>query len=551
LAGTFAVLKRGITAVKSIALIGFMGTGKSTIGPLLARRLGFAFVETDDLIEKIAGKSIARIFAEDGEAAFRRLERSVIQRVTLLTDAVISCGGGATIDPRNLRLLRMSCRVVLLKADPLVLFERIARCESRPIARRISEVADVERILEDRARAYSSYDFCVDTGRCTESQAVDLIVEWLLGQDSEDRSLRLSVGLDKRSYSIAVGFGLLSHLGSEMRDVGLSGRALLFSNDTVADLYGERVLGAMSRAGFECYKFLMADGESYKNLETAQQAYVECSRARLERRSTIVALGGGVVGDVAGFVAGTYMRGVNLVQVPTTLLAMVDSSVGGKTAVNMPFGKNMVGVFYQPRLVVADLQTLSTLPARDYRSGMVELVKHGLILNPALLEYLLERPQLLSGFGESEDLAYAVAHSCAVKAEVVESDELDFDFREILNVGHTIGHALELVCGYGRLKHGEAVALGIIAETLAANMSGLASDECLEKVRECLYPLLEGLVLPDVDASAVYEALLSDKKRRDGRVRFSVLEQVGRVRLGVELARSAIEEAIANTVSLL
>lgn len=536
--------------MKSIALIGFMGTGKSTIGPMLAERLGMSFVETDALIEETAKKSIERIFSEDGEPAFRELERSVIQRVSLLRDTVISCGGGATIDQRNLRLLRMCCRVILLTADPNVLFERISQCQSRPLAKGITRPSDLVRLLEQRRDAYADHDFCADTGMLTVQEVVDAIVEWVGEQDPADDTLRVPVFLGNKSYSIVVGSGLLSRIGTEMRKAGSRGKVLLFSNDTVDSLYGQAALIALSEAGFECSKFLMADGESYKTLETAERAYAACNQSGLERRSSIVALGGGVVGDVAGFVAGTYMRGIGLVQVPTTLLAMVDSSVGGKTAVNMPFGKNMVGVFHQPHLVVADHETLETLPLRDYRAGMVELIKHGLILNAALLDYLVKRPDMILRYEPTTDLTYAIAHSCAVKAEVVESDETDMGRREILNVGHTVGHALELACGYGRLRHGEAVALGLLAETTAANMVGLASDECLATLKECLSPLLKDVHLSDIDPATVCEALESDKKKRDGKVKFSVLQRIGSVRLGVEFDRMVLQDAIAKATHL-
>jgi 3-dehydroquinate synthase len=252
---------------------------------------------------------------------------------------------------------------------------------------------------------------------------------------------------------------------------------------------------------------------------------------------------------VAGFVAGTYMRGINLVQVPTTLLAMVDSSVGGKTAVNMPFGKNMVGVFYQPRLVIADPDTLSTLTSRDYRAGMAELLKHGLILDPALLDFLMASPGILLSYSQSRHIVSAIAHSCAVKADIVEADETDRGLREVLNAGHTVGHALELVAGYGRLRHGEAVALGIIAETDAANAMGIASDRCLDVVRTCFRPLVEELSLSDIDPSSVCQAMMSDKKKRGDRVFFSVVEEVGTVKRGVEIDGSVLKEAVARTLA--
>jgi len=535
--------------MKNIALIGFMGTGKSTVGAELARRLCLRFVETDAVIEEASNKSISRIFAEEGEKAFRRLERSAIQAVTLEDDQVISCGGGATVDPRNLRLLRMTCKVVLLKADPRVLYERISRGSSRPLALNLKAPEDIARLIDDRRDAYAQYDLCVDTGICSVEEAVEVIAEWVCSQNADLENLRLELDTPLERYSVVVGSGILSQLGSEMRACGLEGKSMLFSNGTVDCLYGDRARQSLSEAGFHCSTFLMADGEEYKTLDTAVQAYHACNELSLDRRSTVVALGGGVVGDVAGFIAGTYMRGMNLVQVPTTLLAMVDSSVGGKTAVNMPFGKNMVGVFHQPRLVVADLDTLSTLTLRDYRAGMAELLKHGLILNPALLDFLMSRREILMSYTQSRDMVWAVAHSCAVKADIVEADETEQGLREVLNAGHTVAHAVELAAGYGRLRHGEAVALGIIAETDAANTMGIASDRCLEVVRACFIPLVEGLSLPDLDASSVCQAMLSDKKKRGDRVFFSVVEEVGTVRRGVEIDRDVLREAVARTLA--
>jgi shikimate kinase/3-dehydroquinate synthase len=535
--------------MKNVALIGFMGSGKSTVGVELARRLGVRFVETDTLIEEASNKSVSRIFAEEGERAFRRRERSAIQTVTLETDQVISCGGGVTIDPRNLRLLRMSCRVVLLKADPEVLYERIKKSDSRPLAKNLRTPGDVARLVHERSDAYAQYDLCVDAGACSVAEAVEAIAEWVCSQESDLDTLRLQIDASLGPYTVVVGPGMLSQLGLEMRSCGLEGKAMLFSNGTVDRLYGDRARQSLSEAGFNSSTFLMADGEEYKTLDTALQAYKACNELGLDRRSTIVALGGGVVGDVAGFVAGTYMRGINLVQVPTTLLAMVDSSVGGKTAVNMPFGKNMVGVFYQPRLVIADPDTLSTLTSRDYRAGMAELLKHGLILDPALLDFLMASPGILLSYSQSRHIVSAIAHSCAVKADIVEADETDRGLREVLNAGHTVGHALELVAGYGRLRHGEAVALGIIAETDAANAMGIASDRCLDVVRTCFRPLVEELSLSDIDPSSVCQAMMSDKKKRGDRVFFSVVEEVGTVKRGVEIDGSVLKEAVARTLA--
>lgn len=345
---------------------------------------------------------------------------------------------------------------------------------------------------------------------------------------------RLKVDLGERSYKILVGFANLGQLGASLRSLNLAGRLSLITNSTVGGLYGDRVRSILAGAGCTVSYWEMPDGEEYKTLQSAAAVYDHMVGEGMERGSAVVALGGGVVGDLAGFVAATYMRGVPLVQVPTTLLAQVDSSVGGKVAVNHPRGKNLIGCFYQPRLVFADLQTLRTLPERELRAGLAEVIKYGVIWDPAFFGYLEQHLEQLLGL-EPGPLVEAVRRSCAIKAKVVASDEREQNLRGILNFGHTVGHALESLTNYRVYRHGEAVAVGMVAAAVLAVNRGLmdAAD------KERLVALLRRAGLPvsfPYPAREILALLPHDKKVLHGELRFVLPLKMGQaeIRTGVE-----------------
>src|SRR5260221_9422912 len=287
----------------------------------------------------------------------------------------------------------------------------------------------------------------------------------------------VKVSLGERSYSILIGAGLLPRLGKECRKLNLVGRCAIISDRNVGQHYGQAVQEILTAAGFDCVSITVRAGETTKSLATVQRCYDQLARHRLERKSFIVALGGGVVGDLAGFVAATYLRGIPFVQVPPTLLAQVDSSVGGKVGVNLKAGKNLVGAFYQPRLVLCDLDLLATLPSREYRSGLAEVIKYGIIYDAALFGLLeKELPKLLRR--EEGTLAEIVAWCCEIKAKVVGRDETEGGLRAILNFGHTVGHAIEAISGYGAYLHGEAISIGqVVAARLSEMQLGLPRQE--------------------------------------------------------------------------
>ena len=353
------------------------------------------------------------------------------------------------------------------------------------------------------------------------------------------------VKLGARSYRILVGAGLLSQAGPEISRLGVGRKLALLTDPAIKALYGEIVARSLAGAGFEVTTVLLPEGERAKTLEVAAQTWDRLLEAGLDRGSAVVALGGGAVGDLAGFVAATYMRGVHFVQLPTTLLAQVDASIGGKTAIDHPRAKNLIGAFHQPRLVLADTGALQTLPEREYRSGLAEVIKHGIVLDAAYFDEV-ERSAAALAKREPETLERIVAGSCRLKASVIERDEQEAELRHVLNYGHTIGHAIEAVTGYARFAHGEAVSLGMVAEAGVAERLGLAATET--RVRQV--HLLETMGLPVREVGEaperVIEAMARDKKGKEGRVPFVLAPEIGRFRIVFDVPKPVILEALAE-----
>lgn len=334
------------------------------------------------------------------------------------------------------------------------------------------------------------------------------------------------VELGSRSYDIVIAAGLLQQVPALFEQSRIGGRLFLVATTKVYELYGADLRKALENGGFEVTDIFIPDGEKFKNLHTVENIYTYLIAQRADRDSTVLALGGGVTGDMAGFVAATFLRGIDYVQIPTTLLSQVDSSVGGKTGVNHPHGKNMIGVFHQPRLVCVDTETLSTLPQREFRSGVYEIVKYGLIRDAEFFQYLEENLEKLLD-RDQEVLETVVSRCCRIKAEVISIDEKDSGLRRILNFGHTFGHALEVVTGYQGVTHGEAVACGMLAAGLLSTRLGHIAPEVNERVARLIRRVGR---LPSVREHAVDEildAMNRDKKRRDDRKVFVLLAGIG------------------------
>ena len=356
----------------------------------------------------------------------------------------------------------------------------------------------------------------------------------------------VDVALGAKSYTVVVERGVLTTVGPRLRALGVGSRTALVTAPSILRLYGKPVTESLENAGFTVTVVEVPDGESAKTLAVAEACWNALLAAGLDRTSTVLALGGGAVGDLAGFIAATYMRGLNFVQAPTTVLAQVDASIGGKTAIDHPTAKNLIGAFYQPRLVLIDPSTAATLPERDFRSGLAEIVKHGIVLDA---EYFadLERSVAEIGARDAATLERIIGGSCRLKAAVIERDpEEKSELRFALNYGHTIGHALEASTAFGRFTHGEAVALGIVAEARLAARLGIASADTGDRqVR-----LLEAVGLPvrarDVDVEAVLAAIRRDKKARDGRVPFVLAPSIGAYRVVYDVDIGHVRAVLAE-----
>lgn len=510
---------------RPLALSGPMGVGKSTVGRRVAELAGVPFVDVDDHVAESAGRSIAEVFRVEGEAAFRARERVAIAALLRSGPKVLSLGGGAVTDQDTRRQLVDKAVLVTLDAPVETIARRLGpeQIAQRPLLAGGDPVERLRTVIAARSEAYAEAHARVSTERTVDEVARDVLALW--------RRDPVAVALGERTYRVEVGAGVRDQLSPILAQ--LRGKLLLVSDDRAWPLVGPR-LQLPELAG----EVILPTGEVNKTVESLARIWDAALDAGFDRRGVILAVGGGVIGDLAGFAAATVLRGVRFVQVPTTLLSMVDASVGGKTAIDRPQGKNLVGAFHQPSAVIADVELLETLPAREVRSGMSEVIKTALIGDAALLERLENLEQ------GGRDLAPIVRASIAHKARVVATDEHDrTGARAALNFGHTVGHALEAHAGFERLTHGEAVSLGMIAALTLGIELGITPAPLLDRARSLLSR--EGLPV-DLAAEPLAEALpriLSDKKREGDEVAFVLLEGVGRpknVRLGLDRVRRAL-----------
>ncbi len=359
------------------------------------------------------------------------------------------------------------------------------------------------------------------------------------------RKRKIRVRLAGRSYTIHIGAGLLAESGIIARKAGLDGDAVVIVDKRVAGQYGSHTLESLRKAGFNAALLQVPSGERSKSLSRAEKLFEAMIELELDRRAWVVAVGGGVVGDLAGFVAATFMRGIAYVQVPTSLLAQVDSSVGGKTAVNLKAGKNLVGAFHQPRAVISDVETLRTLPRREISAGVAEVIKHGLIADLRLLTFVREHAKAIMS-RDTPVMAHLIQRSCEIKAEVVQQDERERGLRRILNCGHTVGHGIETVGRPRRLRHGEAVALGMLAEMRIAQQIGLAAESDRAQLMDVLRAVRLPVALPGLDVDSVMAAMKVDKKVARGRWVMALPEGLGHVKIVEDVPRRLVRKSLVE-----
>jgi 3-dehydroquinate synthase len=351
----------------------------------------------------------------------------------------------------------------------------------------------------------------------------------------------VKVNLGERSYPILIGEGILSELGPQLKQHSLSRSLAIITNPDIKDLYGDIVVKSLVDSGFTPHFLIVPAGEETKSLEWAGKLYTSFLKKKLERKSAIIALGGGVIGDLSGFIAATVLRGVPFIQVPTTLLAQVDSSVGGKVGINHPLGKNLIGAFYQPMLVMADIGTLRTLPRKEFCAGLAEVVKYGVIADAEFFKFLQENTKEILNL-EEKPLLHLIRRSCEIKAQVVSADEREGGVRAILNYGHTIGHAIETLTGYGSYKHGEAVAFGMVYAAFISREIGYADTINFQRDLLTRFGLL--INPPELHPEKVMHVLSHDKKVVDSRLRFVLTEKIGSATISGEVSIDIVDKAL-------
>jgi 3-dehydroquinate synthase len=513
-----------------ILLYGPSGTGKTSMGKLLAEALALPFNDLDVDIEATSGRKIPEIFASDGEAAFREMESAGLERL-LAIGGVISLGGGAlTHAPTRALAEAAGGHVLLLKADPAVIIARLQADTSNPRPLLQGDPhAKLAAMLERRGPHYAEFALQLDTTHISPAEAA-WQAQILLGM------FRVT-GMGKE-YDVRVAPGLIDRIGNEIAARGLKGPVALVSDENTGKLYAERAAASIAAAGYDVQTILVPAGEQHKTLHTVEQMWAGFLAAGIERGSTVVALGGGVLGDLAGFAAAMWLRGVPWVNIPTTLLAMCDSSLGGKTGADLPEGKNLVGAFHPPALVLADPNVLATLPEAEIRNGLAEVIKHGIIEDARLIEMCCNL---------THDWHELVSRSMAVKIKVIQDDPYEKGRRQALNLGHTIGHAVELVSGFA-LKHGEAVAIGMVAEARLAVKMGLMHDNLATRISEiCQAVGLPTEIPPELDRQAIHKTMYTDKKKAGGKVKFALPVQVGQVVVGLEAPDALVAEVLAQS----
>lgn len=505
-----------------IILSGFMGTGKSTVGKLLAKKLGYDFVDTDGLVELLSQKPIPRIFAEEGEEMFRRWESMAIDQALSQESTVIAVGGGAVCFRDNLDKLRKNGQVVLLKAQIATLLKRLAKDSSRPLLEGAEKEVQLRELMAKRAPAYEKISLQISTDRQSPASVVDEILKIL---PLESRALRVELG--ERSYPLYFQKDGVKSLDLLLHRHCPSERVILITNTLVNRLHGKKISQVLKK-NHELKTIVLPDGEHHKTLKTVASIYAKLVDFKVDRKTPLVALGGGVIGDLVGFAAASFLRGVPFVQIPTTLLAQVDSSIGGKTGVDLPQGKNLVGAFYQPRFVLIDEAFLTTLKRRELICGMAEVIKYAAIFDAKLFRGLEEHmPAILKGKGSG--LEAVVRRCCELKAWVVERDEKEtLGIRAKLNFGHTLGHAIESLTRYKKYTHGEAIAMGMVyAARLSVKRAGLPEGD-VERLTALIASAGLPTEMPVFPRAAYRKALMQDKKRVSSRMHFVYLNKIGK-----------------------
>ena len=493
-----------------IFLYGPSGSGKSTIGKTLADDLKLPFVDSDQVIESNAGKSIPQIVEEHGMPHMRELETEALNQIVNDRESVISFGGGALLRDENRAIVEKNGTVILLTANLQTLVERLQNDSNKRPLLAGDLKKNLSSYLEERVEHYGSFSIKINVNEKSPEQ-LSREIQTMLGRHHLSAMGEYDVVVETVGHAFSV-----TNLQNP----------LIVTDENIANHHLQTIVSALQTVGHKPNYIILPPGEEHKNLETVSRLWKTFLENGLDRNTTVIALGGGVITDMAGFAASTYMRGIDWVAVPTTLLGMVDASVGGKTGIDLPQGKNLIGSFHPPKLVIADPSLLFTLPERELRSGIAEVVKHGIISDPELFNLCSRGLDWVKS-----SLEEIVKRAMAVKIQVIEEDPYEKGIRAKLNLGHTVGHAVELVSKF-ELRHGEAISIGIVAEAKYAARVGLTDRALVEPVVETLSKLGLPVDIPkNFPRDEIINAMRMDKKKNAKSIRFALPVEIGKVEL--------------------
>jgi len=529
---------------QSIVLVGLMGAGKTSIGKRLAVKLGLPFYDADHEIERAAGITIAEIFARHGESHFRAGEKRVIQRLLNQGPIVLAPGGGAFIDPETRALIRNQAISIWLHCPLPILVNRVRGRTHRPLLNSGDPAEILRSLSAERNPIYAEADIVIFGSEDPPEVTVQTIIDAL---STHVPMKQVKVQLSQTGYNVLIGANLLTRAGALMTSSIPQKRCCIITDETVAGLHLPVLEQSLSDAGISYDTIIVRPGEASKGFETWTSLVEELLARKVDRHTAVVALGGGVVGDLAGFAAAVTLRGLPFVQIPTTLLAQVDSSVGGKTGINSRHGKNLIGAFHQPRLVLADIGVLASLPTRERLAGYAEIVKAGLIADRNLYEWCESNAEPLLE-GNAKTLAEAIERAVEFKANVVGSDEREekaSNGRALLNLGHTFAHALEAETGYGGdLLHGEAVAIGIVLAMELSVLLGFCTREDTDRVAKHLAAVTLPIRIPNLRIENLLAHMKQDKKMRDGKLTFVLMRGIGQAFTFGDVSEDAVRSVL-------
>ena len=505
----------------NIYLYGPSGSGKSTVGRLLAEDLNWQFVDLDAEIESQSGQLISEIFATMGEMHFRLLEQNCLKVFAAAERCVIALGGGALVDSQNQALLRKGDPVVLLSADIDTLLERLHQDDNQRPLLAGSLKLSLGKMMEQRREHYDRYSLRIATNELTPKEAA-----W----EAQLLTGIYRIGGMGKEYSVQVWPDGLVDAASQLEALEATGPIVIASDTRVGSIYGNLLNKRFMKAGYQTSLVMIQEGEEHKNIDTVGKLWHAFLEAGLDRNSTVVALGGGVVGDLVGFAAASFLRGIKWINFPTSVLAMVDASLGGKTGANLMQGKNLIGAFHAPAYVMADTSVLATLSERHRRNGLAEIIKHGVIADPALFSMCAKGWQSVDQNWEA-----VIKRTIGVKVKVIQEDPFEAGVRQSLNLGHTVGHGIEKASGY-QLLHGEAIAIGMVIEAQMAESLKLAEVGLADEISRVLRGVgLPVRIPPEIDRRKVVHFMQYDKKKAKGKVKFALPTTIGDVKIGISV----------------